>query len=162
MESKAKYKRLVTISFSPHSDVVSSWVKNSCRLFQREPFSTLPVRTQPEEMPNYTIIHGNKRLHANVFNHLGYLYRVRCKIGDKAYLKCTMKNCPGTAVLHQEEDKVTPKRAHGHGTGAYPPTTSLINDLKMAAQQDLTTRSNRELFNSMTRNNPMGHQISFS
>ncbi len=72
-----------------------------------------------------------------------------------------MKECKGTAVLDAATDTVTAKQGHGHSAQEYGEALTLKNDLKTAVQQDLTSRSNREVFNSLTRHHPQGHKLSF-
>ena len=112
-------------------------------------------------MSNYTTRRGNHRQGALVYLHGHFQYKPSKDAGGRLYLKCTSHDCAGTAVLHKECQEIVGLRAHGHGGEKYSDTLELKNILKEAAQDDRTVRSNRELFNRITREHPLGHRISF-
>ncbi len=112
-------------------------------------------------MPNYSEEEGNIQVRTKVYVQEGFKYRVRRRANTRTYLKCILPSCTGTAVLLHDEDSMLAKQAHSHNPEEYSSTQPLINRIKCAAQEDLSVKSNREVFNNITREDPLGHLVSF-
>ncbi len=116
-------------------------------------------------MANYVRIDGYLRSDTTVFKHQDFLY-VRARKGlGRLHLQCALRSaragragrrpyCPGTAVLLETTDTIVARQGHDHTPADYDETVNLVNRLKEAAQNDLVSRSNREVFYKRSKDIP--------
>ncbi len=111
---------------------------------------------------NYTVRSGNIRHSTTIYkSNLGWEYVVSRKTPDsgKIYLKCSISNCRGTALI--KDGELTDRRDHNHSQDDYNDLTDVTNRLKVAARDDRTNRSLRGIFNEVTREHADGGRVSF-
>ena len=113
--------------------------------------------------PNYTVIRGNIRYNATVFQHTETRYRYirTMSLGGKIYLRCALKDaCRATAVI-KEADQLIPLKPHFHGVDLYPRNTDIKNLLKKTVAEGMGQHSKRQIFDRVTREHSRGSEVSF-